>query len=158
MTEFSPQAEPRTGSPSIHWLVATALALLALAGGVLLGRTAFVEQKVVTVPSIDPALVETGFTGTLRLEFRDDAGVLVLHLTDMPTLGDDEVYQVWLLHGANPVSVGVLPSWKTQWAISGDPNTAQALFITREPSPLGSESPSEDPVVRFDLSEFWAED
>lgn len=154
MTEQPPEASQRTSTPSIHWIAATAIALLALVGGIFLGRTAFIEPETVTVRSIEPAEVETGFTGTVRLAFHEDAGVMVLHITDMPRLGEDEVYQVWLIHGGNPVSMGVLPRWKTQWAISGDPGTAQTLIITREPAPNGSEGPSEEIVVRFDLAEF----
>lgn len=147
-------AETNKNSPRIPWITATVLAILALIGGIWLGRTAFVEPREPETNFIEPALVDDGFTGTVRLEYLEAPGILVLHLRDLPKLPETSVYQVWLIHGSNPVSMGVLPSWKSKWAISGDVYDAQTVMITVEPAPTGSELPTTEPSVRFDLDDF----
>lgn len=147
-------AETNKNSPRIPWITATVLAILALIGGIWLGRTAFVEPREPETNFIEPALVDDGFTGTVRLEYLETPGILVLHLRDLPKLPETSVYQVWLIHGSNPVSMGVLPDWKSKWAISGDVYDAQTVMITVEPAPTGSELPTTEPSVRFDLDDF----
>ncbi len=153
----SPASQP-SASPSpwrLHWAVAAVLALLTLAGGIMLGRTVFdtesdaPAQTIAQVTVTDPSV---GASGTV--EYIADSGVLKLHMDDMPAAPEGFVYQVWVIDGETPVPVGVLDPQSSEFATVSDPNRFQTLAITLEEGPLGNDLPTTDPIVVADLTQL----
>ena len=158
ITPFSSPTRVPTASPSpwrMHWAVAAVLALLTLAGGILLGRTLFdteadiPAQTIAQVTVTDPAI---GASGTVA--YTADSGVLVLHMNDMPAAPEGFVYQVWVIDGETPVPVGVLDPESSEFATVGDPDRFQTLAVTLEEGPLGNDTPTTDPIVIADLTQL----
>lgn len=147
-----PAMSSRPGPMRVHWAVAAVLALLTLAGGVLLGRAVFdtesqPEQNVAQVTVTDPDIAATG---TVRYDADD--GVLVLHMEDMPAAPEGFVYQVWVIDGETPVPVGIIDAESANFATASDPARFQTLAVTLEEGPLGNDLPTTDPIVVADLT------
>ena len=84
------------------------------------------------------------------LEVSGDDGTLRLH--DMPELGADRVYQVWLKHGERLVptrTFEVGSSGRGDVALHGVED-ADGVFVTRE-ARGGAQVPSEEPIVSVPL-------
>lgn len=90
--------------------------------------------------------VRTG--GTMRIVASPSHDAAVVMGTDLETLDDDHVYQVWAMHDGVPRSVGVLGRGAGMMyakSISG----ADAFAVTVEPDG-GSPAPTTDPVAQMD--------
>ena len=123
-------------------LVAAAVGLLIGIGVSQLGG----DEPRTIAATVDEAMPRAG--GDLRIS--DDRGTLNLH--DMPDLGPQRVYQVWLQHDdrlvpARTFEVG--SSGRAQVDLN-DVTDADGVYVTRE-ARGGAEVPSEDPIVSVPL-------
>jgi anti-sigma factor RsiW len=123
-------------------LVAAAVGLLIGLGVSQLGGD---ETRTVVV-TVDEAMPRAGG----NLEIAD--GSATLHLHDMPDLGEQRVYQVWLQHGDRMVpsrtfEIGAGGSGEIGLRDVGD---ADGVYVTRE-ARGGARVPSEDPIVSVPL-------
>jgi anti-sigma-K factor RskA len=124
-------------------LAAAAIVAAAVAGYALRGGGGGEPGETVRVEARGAVAVleRTGDSGTLRV-------------SEMPALEGEEVYQVWIRHGAS-----VEPSSAFQpdrrgsatTAIPADLEDADAVMVTREPRP-GRRQPSAPPIFRAELS------
>ena len=147
---------PITHSPyKVHWAVAALLALLTLAAGILLGRSIFQsatdtpDQEIAQVTVTDPNLTASG-----TVEYVKDQGVVMLHMQDMPPAPQGYVYQVWVIDGDTPVSVGTFDTQSSSFATAADPTRYTTLAVTLEEGPIGSDQPTTDPIIVADLTPF----
>ena len=136
----------------LHWAAAAVLALLTLAGGILLGRAIFENDVdngriVAQVQVMDPEIPASG-----TVEYDPDQDVLVLRMDDMPAAPEGYVYQVWVIANDTPVSIGTLDT--EEFATARNPSEFQTLAITVEEGPFGNEQPTTDPIVVVDLTQF----
>ena len=79
-----------------------------------------------------------------------NAAVVETH--DMAPAGEAKVYQLWLQHGDQMVSAGLMPPGPDHTVVlEGDPATAIGFGITREPAG-GSPKPTRPPVALIDFA------
>lgn len=91
--------------------------------------------------------------GSASLSVPDDGGS-VLSVDGLPDAGRDRVYQVWVERdgAVEPVSIFDVDAGGSGAAgVPGSLDGVTAVMVTREPSG-GSASPSEEPVLVFDVS------
>jgi hypothetical protein len=103
------------------------------------------DERTVTA-TVARAMPQAG--GSLEIS-GDDA---TLNLHDMPELGGERVYQVWLQHGER-----LVPTRTFEVGSSGRGNVAfqgvedaDGVYVTREERG-GAQVPSENPIVRVPL-------
>jgi hypothetical protein len=85
------------------------------------------------------------------LERQGDAAIL--HVSELPRLGRDDVYEVWVERGGatEPSSLFVLRSDRTaEAAVPGPLGGADSILVTREPRG-GSPQPTRAPLLEVDL-------
>jgi anti-sigma-K factor RskA len=129
---------------------AMAVAILLVAGigaGYLLRGTDTIEPTLVKAEAANGAVPVSA-----TLERVGDSATL--HVNEMPPLGDDEVYEVWVQRAGvmEPRSTFVLSSDGTaEAAVPGPLNGADAVLVTREPRG-GSRQPTSDPLLQAPLA------
>lgn len=148
----SPIVPTRSSSSRFYWAVAALIAVMALAGGILLGRTIFestpdpetdlVAQVMITDPQIDAS-------GSVH--YLAEQGVILLDLDRLFATEPGYVYQIWLIEGETLTSMGLLDPITQRFAVAGNPDDFDVLAITVEQGPLGSDQPTTDPLVVADL-------
>lgn len=161
-TEVVPAYESTLSSPTsepappfrLHWAVAAVLALLTLAGGLLLGRAVFeddsdTDQRIAQVQVTDPQIAATG-----TVEYDPDQGILLLHMDGMPAVPEGFVYQVWVIADETPLAIGTMDPASTEFATARNPSEFHTLAVTVEEGPLGNEQPTTDPIVVADLTQL----
>jgi anti-sigma factor RsiW len=152
-----PASEPRPswwdGLRSIMARPATgmAVAILLVAGiatGYLVrGSADRVPEDFVGVEPLGPQAAQVSAT----LERHGDSATL--HVSELPDLRRDEVYEVWVQRGGvmEPASTFVLGLDGTaEAAVPGPLGGAQAILVTAEPRP-GSRQPTTEPLLQAPL-------
>ena len=108
-------------------------------------------QSVLAAP--DAALRAGELTGggrvTVVVSDTEDAGVVVL--AGAPAPGPDRAYQLWVVDGVTPISVGLLPAGQSQATELIEGVRGRAAFaVSLEPAG-GSPAPSTTPLVGIPL-------
>jgi anti-sigma-K factor RskA len=86
---------------------------------------------------------------TVVVSDAEDAGVVVL--ADAPAPGPNRAYQLWVLQGETPVSVGLLPAGRAEATELIEGVRGRAAFaVSLEPAG-GSQAPSTTPLVGIPL-------
>lgn len=143
----------RRARPAGAWVSAVFL----LAAGVLAGWGA---QSVLSDPdertiaaTVDKSELVQG-SGSLLIPEHGDRAILSVHgLPELPSEGENAIYQLWLVRGAERIpssvfSVGEDGSGTA--VIASGIDAADAVWVTREP-PGGSRAPTEAAVMQIDL-------
>jgi hypothetical protein len=127
------------------FLAVAAVLLLGLVVGIGVAQLGGDDERTDTA-TVARAMPQAG--GSLEIS-GDDA---TLNLHDMPELGGERVYQVWLQHGER-----LVPSRTFEVGSSGRGNVAfqgvedaDGVYVTREERG-GAQVPSENPIVRVPL-------
>ena len=127
------------------FLAVAAVLLLGLVVGIGVAQLGGDDERTVTA-TVARAMPQAG--GSLEIS-GDDA---TLNLHDMPELGGERVYQVWLQHGER-----LVPTRTFEVGSSGRGNVAfqgvedaDGVYVTREERG-GAQVPSENPIVRVPL-------
>ena len=141
---------PRSATP---W-AAAAVVLLAVSLG-LLGWNLRLQQdlgrrEAVETFALRPSPAAPGASG--RLTYLEDRRVLILAVRDLPPLAPGRVYEVWLIRDGAPAPAGVFAASTAEHAVVADPGRYEALAITVEPGPLGSPSPTGEPLAQVPLA------
>lgn len=89
-------------------------------------------------------------------EYLRDDGIIRLTFDQLPPIGDDQVYQVWLIDDAGPRSAGVLGAGQRSFAVAADPTAYHLLAVTIEPGPIGQPAPTDEPFLVAELAGFDA--
>lgn len=151
MTE--PQATPTSAArTSIPWLAAASLSILALLGGIWLGRVAFVSSDepsphIVALDVLDPNLDVSG-----EVEYIQEEEIYIVAIRTLPPAPAGSVYQVWMQVNEIIVPAGVMNPNSSRFAYAAYEGRYETLFVTEEPAPFGSEQPTSDPVITADLT------
>ena len=127
------------------FLAVAAVLLLGLVVGIGVAQLGGDDERTVTA-TIARAMPQAG--GSLEIS-GDDA---TLRLHDMPELGGERVYQVWLQHGERLVparTFEVGSSGRGDVALRGV-DDADGVYVTRE-ARGGAQVPSEQPIVSVPL-------
>jgi anti-sigma-K factor RskA len=172
--QLPPSGQRRRGaSPVARWrrLTAAAAAVAVLGAGVAVTTYAVQEQRLgaeravvaaaqdraARIQSVlaapDAALRAGELTGggrvTVVVSDTEDAGVVVL--ADAPAPGPDRAYQLWVVDGVTPISVGLLPAGQSQATELIEGVRGRAAFaVSLEPAG-GSPAPSTTPLVGIPL-------
>lgn len=140
----------RLSLPRLAPALATAATVAALGGGVvgyLIAADGDTESQTIAVEAIAPRL-----EAEASLERQNGEGTL--HVSGLPVLPDDQVYQVWLRDGEElqPSTVFVLDrNASAQAAIPSGLEGADEVLVTREPRG-GSDEPTTNPLLRAELN------
>jgi anti-sigma-K factor RskA len=108
-------------------------------------------QTVLAAPDADLRAGELAGGGRVTIVVSDteDAGVVVL--ANAPAPGPDRAYQLWVVDGVRPVSVGLLPAGSTESTELIEGVRGRAAFaVSLEPAG-GSPAPSTTPLVGIQL-------
>lgn len=144
-------------SPSIHWIVATVLAVLALIGGVWLGSVAFVSSDEPSPHIVEIEVLDDDLNIGGSVEYVEDNEVYILTIHTMQPAEDGEVFQVWVQTDDLIVHAGLLHPDSRVFAYAAYSGRYDTMFITAEPEPLGSEQPTTDVLITVDLTELEGE-
>ncbi|MDQ4044100.1 MAG: anti-sigma factor [Chloroflexota bacterium] len=89
-----------------------------------------------------------------QLEYFEEQEIVRFAASDLPELAEGQVYQAWLIadEEAPPTPVGVIDVATGELATAADPDRFSVFAVTVEQGPLGSTSPTTDPVIVADLS------
>jgi hypothetical protein len=147
MAEVEPDSNvvPLARRRPIRLLAVAAVLLLGLVVGLSVAQLGGDDSRTLTA-TVAKAMPQAGGT----LEVSGDDGTLRLH--DMPDLGGERVYQVWLQHGERLVPARTFEVGSTG---RGDVelrgvDDADGVYVTRE-ARGGAQVPSEDPIVSVPL-------
>lgn len=151
-TLSSPVQQPNPSSFKVPWAVAALLAVITLAGGIFLGRTVFeTDAGPGPVPEVAVSITDPDISASGSVHYLADQGVIVLDLENLPPTPEGFVYQVWMIEGETPVSMGLFNPQSNRFAAAGNPSDFDLLAITVEEGPIGSDQPTTDPLVVADL-------
>lgn len=157
-TLSSPAQTPAPTLPRMYWAAAAMLTVLALVGGILLGRTVFEPGSESQSPPVaDVSVTDPSITAHGTVEYLADQGVILLDLQNLPDAPEGFVYQVWMIQGDSPVSMGVFNPETSRFAVASDPVQYDLLAITLEEGPIGSDQPTSDPIVVAELEPLRGE-
>lgn len=154
MTDQSPTDQKSVPSGGLHWIPVLVLTILALLGGVWLGRVAFTNDE---EPA--PRLVEIeAKSGSLdvsgNVELIEDRDVLLLSINTMPPPPKGQVFVVWVQKDDLIVRAGIWNPNSRDFAFATWNGRYDTLFITAEPGPFGSEQPTTAPLISADLTKL----
>lgn len=124
--------------------LAAALLVLALGTGFFLGRITSPDGDSyhdVPVRMRDNQIAPTG-----TLSYDQDRKLFVLDTAAIPSAPDDMVYQVWLEDESGTTSAGVIDPNNPAFAFFADRHDISRMFISQEPAPAGSDSPTTSPM------------
>jgi hypothetical protein len=116
-------------------------------GGLAVGLAAAFGALVVwqsgddSAPAQATAVLTGEAAGNIELSWTEPAGVLTLRASDLPPVGDDRVYQLWLITDDAVLSAGVFRPEESGEADAEFPiavGDASAFAVTIEPGPSGS--------------------
>jgi hypothetical protein len=148
-------SEPGSSSGrSIHWIAASVLAVLALTGGILLGRVAFVDHNEPSPQIVSIEVLDRDLTVGGSLEYLEEPEVYLLTINTMPPPPDGQVFQVWVQTDDLIVRAGLLNPDSRVFSYAAYSGRYETLFITAEPAPFGSEQPTTNPLISADLTEL----
>lgn len=91
--------------------------------------------------------------GEVSVKLERSGNAATLHVGELPALGRDEVYEVWVQHGDEMVPGGTFVlgiDGTAEAPVTGTLEGASAVFVTAEPEP-GSERPTTRPVLEAPL-------
>lgn len=151
-------SEQPTNQSMVSWKLAALLAVLALAGGVLLGRVAFVSWDRPTPSIVEIEVLDDDLEVSGNVEYLDDQQIYILEIYTMPPPEEGQVFQVWVQNGDVVVRAGVLDPESRSFAFAAHNERYDTMFITTEPAPYGSEQPTTDQLITVDLTELVDED
>jgi len=156
------------GRPWAVWALAAAAVLIVLLGMqdlTLQRQIAGLDRQVaregqllalLTSPSSRTVELSGTARGGVHFVFNPVAHEGILIAGGLANPGPQSVYQVWLVSGAKPSSVGVLrpgqgQSQTTILFIGADFTRYQAIAVSVEPGPVGSPAPTTKPVLSATL-------
>lgn len=155
---MSDQVPASSGQRSISWILAAILAVLALLGGVWLGRVAFVTSEEPSPRIVEIEVEDDDLRVGGSVEYFEEHEVYILTINTMPPPDDREVFQVWMQTDDLIVRAGVLNPDSRTFAYAAYSGRYDTMFVTAEPGPFGSEQPSSDPLITVDLTELEEDD
>jgi anti-sigma-K factor RskA len=101
-----------------------------------------------------PVVVQLTGVAQGRVMYLPDERLAVMDVSDLAPLPSDQTYQVWVIRGGQPLSLGLMsadPSGHTTAAMTDvDLAGADQLAVTVEPAG-GSEQPTSQPIITGDL-------
>lgn len=129
------------------WLAAAAVAAVAITGTVLLTQQEPVQtaQECVATANDRQVLPPAVGTGGDVQHAESCGGAAMVTLPDMPDLPADQVYQLWVMKGADARSVGVVSAdggVVMTDVVDGDTD----IGVSVEPGPQGSATPTTNPI------------
>lgn len=164
------QSPPLTGAAHARrglrssgvWLAAAAaLVVLAIAGGFVVSehqrasQLAAREQQltaVLSAPDAETARDRIGRQGRLTVVASRRLDQAVVLVADLPPLGRDRTYQMWLVTDASPRSVATMDdAGEARTLVVGDLEAAQAVTLTVEPAG-GSKQPTTPVIAAAELA------
>lgn len=154
MTDQSPTDQTATSPMRVHWIPVLVLTILALLGGVWLGRVAFVSNEEAAPRVIELEVEDKNLNASGRVELINDRDILLLTINAMPPPPEGQVYVVWVQKDDVTVRAGIWSPNSREFAFATWNGRYDTLFITAEPGPLGSEQPTSSPLISADLTEL----
>lgn len=139
-----------TPRPVYLW-AAAAVAALALIVGLVVGSFVLDDEPDGGDLTLEPIAFESA-TADGEIAYMVEPNVIHFVMDELPELGADEVYQVWLIEGDVAQSAGTFfPDG--EFAVAGNPANFDALAVTIEPGPIGSDGPSTEPFLEAELGQ-----
>ena len=109
--------------------------------------------QIVAAPDMRVVALEGTVDGRGRLLVSDEAGSAVFVADDLPDVGDDHAYALWLIGDAGAIPAGLVQpteGGETVHLVEGDVTAADAFGVTVEPAG-GSEQPTTDVLLLGEL-------
>jgi anti-sigma-K factor RskA len=138
-------SERRSRRQWLPWAAAAALLVVSL--GLLGWNLSLRDSDEPETRTIALAAASGEITASGEATYLEEDGVLLLSVEDMPELGPNQVYQVWLIDEGVPVSAGVMQPVETDFAVSANPDDYDVVAITAEQGPVGVAAPTTEPVL-----------
>lgn len=139
---------------SIPWKIAVVLCVLALVGGVWLGRVAFVSSEEDSPHIANIEVLDDEYEVGGQVQYLEDREIYILSIWTLPPAPSGSVYQVWMQNGDVTVPAGVMNPNSSRFAYASYDGRYETLFVTVESGPFGVEEPTSEPIIEVDLTEF----
>lgn len=155
-TAVSLDAARRARRPRVRLFAAAAAVAVAAVGGIVVTDAMRTDQptlasgvtQVFRAADAQEATVATANGGRVSVAMSAGEGRMAVDTSRLPALGSRQVYQLWTLTDAGPVSAAVLEDAATGAAMDL-PAAGTRIAITIEPVG-GSEQPTTQPIVVVD--------
>lgn len=154
MTDQSPTDQTAEDPLRMHWLPVLALTILALIGGILLGRVAFVSNDEASPKMTEIEIEDDELEANGRVELINDRDIVLLTINGMPPPPEGQVYVVWAQKEDVVVRAGIWNPNSREFAFAAWNGRYDTLFVTAEPGPFGSEQPTTQPMISADLTQL----
>lgn len=154
MTDELPTDQTATFPARMHWIPVLVLTILALLGGVWLGRVAFVSTEVASPRVTELEVQDPELKASGRVELINDRDIVLLTINGMPPPPEGQVFVVWAQKDDVIVRAGVWNPNAREFAFAAWNGRYDTLFLTTEPGPLGSEQPTSTPLISADLTQL----
>lgn len=143
---------------TIKWQVAAALCVLALVGGIWLGRVAFFTNEEDSPHIAQIEVLDDEYEVGGQVQYLENEEIYILSIWTLPPAPEGSVYQVWMQNGDLVVPAGVMNPNSTKFSYAAYDGRYETLFVTVEQAPFGVESPTTEPILEADLSDFDIEE
>lgn len=150
---------PRRRRPLL--LAAAAVVLIALGGAVVTGWQPWADEssstrltateEVLAAPDAESWTKRFDDGSRVTLTRSESLNRAVVQTRGMAPAGADEVFALWLQHDDDMVPAGVMPPGPDNTVLlEGDPGTASAFAVSREPVPV-RDDPTRPPLTKIDF-------
>ncbi|MDX1658683.1 MAG: anti-sigma factor [Nitriliruptorales bacterium] len=109
--------------------------------------------EIMAAPDAETVALETEVGGVAQFVYSRSQGEAVFLAKGLPTLSEDEVYELWLIGADGPVPAGLFRPGErgaTSQLLAGGVGSAQAVAVTVEPAG-GSDQPTTEPIVVLEV-------
>jgi anti-sigma-K factor RskA len=142
-----PRPKLVTPPRNVSWLSSRTTKAIVSAAAILLIAVSVIaialNMRGTETETIDVATLPQNVSGTLT--YQPDDKKFTFDVEGMPQPPEGHVYQVWLIAGDSPKSVGIMHG--DEFETRADRDKYDAFAITVEPSPDGSAGPTTAPIV-----------
>ena len=143
--------EPGSGGMGFRLPYALAAVFALIALGMLAWNITLLSGGDQAQPG-DETFAFSGPGGSGDVTFVPDKGVAVVNLAGLANLPEDQDYQVWVIEGGSPRSLGLLTveSGQATFAALAATSGIDAIAVTIEPAG-GSPAPTSDPILTAEV-------
>lgn len=160
MSETTPtEQNPGTGNrPTLPWTAAALLAVLALVGGIFLGRVSFFANNEPTPRVVEVEVEDEELEVGGNVEYFEDKEIYILTIRTLPPPPENQVYAVWMQTGDVTVCAGIMNPDSQEFAYAAYSGRYETLSVTLEEGRYCGDSPRGEPLITADLTEIEDED
>ena len=143
----------RTARSRTPWQLLAAVAVISLVLGGVVGQVLprFGEDEEDS-QTFDVEFTKDQGGAAATLSYLPENEIFVFSVSGLPAPPDGFVYQAWLINEDGPIPTGTMGAGQEEMAAHGDKSQFTTFAITLEKGPLGSPTPTTEPIILANLN------